>query len=130
MTTLTEAFHGAGFLISESNGFRSRDQVTILSGENLLAGQVVAKITASGKYVALSAEQSAESDGSTTAAGILYNAVDASAGDVVGTVILRDAEVNANELVWASGFQASEKNAALVTLKTLGIIARPSTLSA
>lgn len=124
MTALTETFHAGGFLVSEANGFRSRDQVTFLSGEDVLAGQVVGKITATGKYVAWDPAASAESDGSTTPVGFAFADVDATAGDTLGVVILRDAEFNTNEIVWPSGAQQSEKTTALATLKTLGLIAR------
>lgn len=124
MATLTETFHDGGFLISEAVGNRSREQVTILSAEILKAGQVVAKVTASGKYVAWDHAQSAEADGTTTPAGILVAAVDATGGDKRGVIIARDAEVNANEIVWPDAVQASEKAAAITTLKTLGIIVR------
>jgi hypothetical protein len=118
MTTLTEVFHDGGFIVSEANGHRSRDQVTVLSGETLKAGQVVAKVTASGKYVAWDHAQSAEADGTTTPAGILFGAVDASGGDKLGVIIARDAEVNSNEIVWPDAAQASEKAAAIATLRS------------
>jgi hypothetical protein len=44
MTTLTETLHAASFLASEASGTRSRDSVTILSGQNLLAGTVLGKV--------------------------------------------------------------------------------------
>jgi hypothetical protein len=40
---LTEAKHTAQFLLSEANGSRSREAVTVLSGENLKAGHVVGR---------------------------------------------------------------------------------------
>lgn len=125
MATLTERFHNQGFLISEAPGHQSRDKVTILSGENLRAGAVIAKITASGKYVAIDHAMSAEADGTTTAAGVLLEDCDASSADTIGVAILRNAEVNQNELVWPDAMQESEKAAARTTLRTLGIISRP-----
>lgn len=55
--------------------------VTILSGQNLAAGAVIGKVTASGKYIL---SLSAAEDGSETPIAILMEAVDASGGDVVG----------------------------------------------
>lgn len=125
MATLTERFHAEGFLISEANGHISREKVTILSGENLRAGAVLAKVTASGKYVEWDPAKSAEADGTTIPAAILLADCDASGGDKTGIpVIARHAEVNANEIVWPTASQGSEQNAAIVTLKTLGIIFR------
>jgi Bacteriophage lambda head decoration protein D len=45
MTTLTETVHAGGFLVSEANGNRSRDAGTLISGQNLVAGAVLGKIT-------------------------------------------------------------------------------------
>lgn len=45
MPTLTETRHAAGYLVSEANRDRSRDQITVLTGENLKAGAVIGKAT-------------------------------------------------------------------------------------
>jgi hypothetical protein len=58
------------------------------------------------------------------AAGILYDAVDASAADAEGVAIVRLAEVNAAELVWPAGITAPEQTTALGELAALTIIAR------
>lgn len=56
MTTKTETNHAGGFLVSEANGSRSREAITVLSGENLKAGHVIGRKstagTASGAAVA------------------------------------------------------------------------------
>ena len=117
----TEATHTAGFILSEANGALSRDEVTILSGQDLQAGAVLGKVTASGKYRAV---QPAGVDGSQTAVAILYGAVDASSADTPGTVINRDAEVRTDDLVWPGGTTANQKATALAELLTLGIKAR------
>jgi hypothetical protein len=122
----TEGNARASFLVSEANGYRSREKVTIVSGQNLKAGAVIAKITASGKYKDHDVVTPA-SDGSqlTTGLAILYDNVDATGGDVVATAIVRDAEVNAAELVWrasTSGGQITTATTALAT--TNGIQAR------
>ena len=58
------------------------------------------------------------------AAGVLYDAVDASAADAEGVAIVRLAEVNAAELVWPAGITGPEQATALGELATLSIIAR------
>jgi hypothetical protein len=78
-------------------------------------------VTASGKYTAL---DPAAVDGSEAAAGILYDAIDASAADAEGVAILRLAEVHAEELVWPDGIAAGEKTTALGELAALTIIVR------
>lgn len=57
-------------------------------------------------------------------AGILYGDVDATAGDTKGVAIVRDAEVNEHELLWATGVSAGEKAALKDNLAALGIITR------
>jgi hypothetical protein len=39
--TLTETLHAGGFVVSEANGFRSREQGTIALSQTLVAGQVL-----------------------------------------------------------------------------------------
>src|SRR5918993_1555799 len=95
MPELQEGRYAGEFVVSEGNGKISRETITVLSGETLEAGAVLGKVTASGKYKAL---DPAAVDGSEVAAGILYDAVDASAADAEGVAIVRLAEVNAAEL--------------------------------
>jgi hypothetical protein len=121
MPVLTEGRYSGEFIVSEGNGRISRETVIVLSGQNLQAAAVLGKITASGKYKVL---DPAASDGSQTAAGVLYDAVDASAVDAEGVVIVRLAEVNAAELVWPAGITGGQKTAALGQLVALNIIAR------
>ena len=100
MPVLQEGRYAGEFVVSEGNGKISRETITVLSGQTLEAGAVLGKVTASGKYKAL---DPAAVDGSEVAAGILYDAVDASAADAEGVAIVRLAEVNAAELVWPAG---------------------------
>ena len=46
MAAVNDTFRTAEFMVSESNGYRSRDQVTVASTPALIAGQVMGKITA------------------------------------------------------------------------------------
>jgi len=119
MSSITEAGHAGGFIVSEANGNRSREQVTILSGEVLEAGAVLGKITSGGKYVKY--DNDGTDDGRRVAFAILYDAVDASDGDVEATIIARDAEVNGEELVWQS---SDEVEAGIADLLAVGIIVR------
>lgn len=45
MTILTEGKHAAEFLVSEASGSRSRERITVLSGETLVAGAVLGRVT-------------------------------------------------------------------------------------
>lgn len=121
MTTFTEDLHAGGFIASEANGTRSRETITIVSGQNLKAGAVVGKITASGKYAAY---DNAAENGTEAAAGVLFAAVDASDADAAGVIVARDAEVVESSLVFAAGQDATAQTAAIADLAALGIIAR------
>lgn len=85
----TEATRAGEFLLSEANGTRSRESVTVTGG-SYPAGQVLGKVTASGKYAAY---DDTANDGTEVAAGVLYDAVDASTAEATGVAIVRDAEV-------------------------------------
>ena len=53
MTVLIEGRHPGEFLMTEANGQRSRENITIASGGGIIApGTVLGKITATGKYLA------------------------------------------------------------------------------
>lgn len=123
MVILTQGLRPtAHYLISEAEGYRSRDVGVIASGAGKLdAGAVLGRITASKKLVPLAP---AATDGSEDAAAILYEACDATSADVRRTITARDAEVHAAVLVWAGGVNDSQKTAALAQLAALGIVAR------
>lgn len=66
----------------------------------------------------------ANTDGSDVAAGVLFDAVNATAADMPGVIIRRDAEVNDMELQWFSGASGGNKTTGKAQLAELGIIAR------
>lgn len=121
MVTLTEGRHSGEFIgeMAMGIGFHA-DLSTVLSGQNLVAGAVVGKVTASGKYVAF--DNAGTDDGRRVAAGVLVSAVDASSADATGLVMVRGpAIINTNDLTWASGIDAAEQAVALTSLLALGI---------
>lgn len=88
--------------------------VTIISGQNLVRGTVLGKITASGKY---NKSLSTANDGSETPVAILADDVDASAGDKEGP-IYEQGEFNDTEItLGASHTVASVRDG----LRALGI---------
>ncbi|MBP6556296.1 MAG: head decoration protein [Novosphingobium sp.] len=117
MTTLTEGKHTGEFIgqLAMGPGYHI-DKITVLSGQNLVAGAAIGKITASGKYVAF--DNAGTDDGRRTLVGFLYAACDASGGDVTtATALLRGpALVNVNDITWAAGVDAGEQAAALAAL--------------
>ena len=120
MTTFTEAAHDGSFIMSEAPGQRSRENAVLVAGQDLGAGAVLGKITASGKYTAY---DNAAGDGSQAAAAILIYATDATDADVAVSIIRRDAEVNFYQLDWGSQ-SAAESTAGVDDLAALGIICR------
>lgn len=109
------------FLKSEGNGDISRENITVVSGQVLLAGAVIGKITSSGKYKEF---DPAAVDGSENAAAVLIFDADASGGDTEKAVVERLSEINQSLLVWKSGITDNEKAAALIQLAAKLIIAR------
>jgi hypothetical protein len=123
MTMLTEGKHAGGFLVWEVLRDYTRDTVTIASGAGKLEpGTVLGKITTGGKFTALAP---AATNGSQNAAGILWDAVDASTADAAAVVVLRGpAIVNRYEITWPDGATEAQITAATTALATIGIILR------
>lgn len=127
MATLTEAARTAEFLQSEANGYRSRDAVTVTVPANttILPGRVMAKITATGKFVPHDADGT--DNGTRAPAGILYSALTNSTGsaaDADGVVIVRDAEIKNSKVIYDPAGDAAANLADRVALAALGIIVR------
>lgn len=122
MTVLTEGNHRAEFLVSEANGTRSREIVTVLSATALEPGTVLA-LQDDSYYVQL--DEDATSSDISVAVAVLYDAVDADSSDGLPAVaIVRDAEVNGAELIWPTGISAGDKTTAIAQLAAAGIIVR------
>lgn len=119
--------HAEGFIRSEANGKRSRENVTLLSGEDLVAGTVLGVVTASGKYAQVDPEAS---NGLETAKAVLLRDSDATDGDLEVAVLARDAEVQKDDLTYSTGATAQQKSDFDADLKDVGIIVRsgPSTV--
>ncbi len=126
MPVKTEGKHPGEFIVSEANGYRSRDEVivTVPAGTKYDVALVLGKITASGKYVAYN---NGAADGSEIAAGVLYAALDNTEGgapaDFKGVVFNQDAEVRKADLDWNGQLQAAI-DAGLADLAAKGIKAR------
>ncbi len=105
----------------EDNCEFTREKITVVSGQNLTVGDVVGKITASGKYAIY---DNAAADGTEVAAGVLLFSVDASAADQDGVILARGpAIVKDTGLGWNAQAQGAI-DAGLADLDTLNIIAR------
>lgn len=122
MTVFHEARHAGEFILSEANGHRSRENVTIAAEQDVAAGAVLGKVTASGQFVPL--DPSAE-DGSEEAAAIAIYKAKTGEGETVDiAAIVRDAEVNGHILTWPEGISEPDTAAAVAELAALGVIVR------
>lgn len=119
MVVKYEGRHAGHFIVSEANKTRSRERVTIAEGEVLEAGTVLALHTTSGEYLQY---QNDETSVSNAAKAILFDNVDATDGPVDAIAIVRDAEVNGGELIWADTEDTGDRDAAIADLKAVGII--------
>lgn len=89
MTIKTEGVHAGEFLLSEANGSRSREEVTITAGAGILAaGTLIALITAANAAVATA-------DGGNAGNGVMGAITTASAA-ITGTYVLTITEAVAN----------------------------------
>lgn len=124
MPAISYVIHTPGFFVmSQANGTYSRDPVTIATAAgSLFAGTVLGKLSSGGKYVA---HNPGATDGSLTAAGILWADCDATAGDQDAIAVVRAAEVRVERLFWGPQVTTDEhKSAAAADLEAVGIIFR------
>lgn len=125
MTTLTEGRHAAEFVLSESNGMRSRASAAITVGQTLVVGQIVQDDGSGGLTVMTG---SLDSVGAlvTQAKGILLYAGASTTADVeTVSYIARDAEVNGNLITFPTETTVGdERNLTIASLALLGIIVR------
>jgi len=80
------------------------DSVTIVSGQTIVRGAVLGKITADGKFVL---SLTGSSDGSEVPYAIAAEDIDASGGDVTNAAIYIKGEFNANALTLGTGHTAT-----------------------
>jgi hypothetical protein len=110
------------FLKYEAPQGYSREDVTVASGQNIAVGQVVGRVTASGKIATFNPTAA---DGTQNAIGVALTAVDATGGDKPGVIVARHAiVVDRDNLVWGGSPTNAQKDTAIAQLKALGILAR------
>lgn len=114
--------HNAGFLISEANGFLSREQVTIHKEPAIIKAGTVMAVGEDGEYRPLDLT---DTEGNTTSDGILLEDIDSRAASTPGVLIVRYAEVRDDDLIWPAGISANDKATEVARLLLLGIKVRP-----
>ncbi|WP_313338418.1 head decoration protein [Stutzerimonas nitrititolerans] len=118
MSIKTEGVHAGEFLLSEANGTRSREEITLAAtAVDLPAGQLLGKLTASGHYAPYDPDAD-PADGSETVTAILWAPVGASTEAQRSVGIVRDAEVIERLL---TGLDTAGE----IDLLALGIVVRP-----
>lgn len=87
----TEGIHAGEILLSEANGTRSREEITLAATTAVLpAGQLLGTVTASGHYAPYDPDGL---DGTNAVTAVLYAPVGISAAPQRSVGIVRDAEV-------------------------------------
>lgn len=126
MNKVTEKPRNFAFILSEADSYLSRDTVTIVSGAGkLVAGTVLGKITASGKYMAAPNAEVEDLEGAETAVAVLAEAVDASSADVKALVVSELAVLKKGMLSFHSSVDnETKKTAKLAQLRAVHIKAR------
>lgn len=109
MTILNEGMHAGEFIVSEGNKSISREAITVLADEVLVAGQVLGK-------VAVGTASSAAKAGGNTGDGAM-GAVTVGAGAQVGVYALRVTEAAAN----AGSFEVTDPEGDVVGIGTVGV---------
>lgn len=121
MPILNEGNYTAEFLSSVANKTLSFEEGTLATAQNLKAGAVIARITASGLLTALNP---AGADGSQTPVGLLFdNEVTTTATKRV-TFVARQAEAKNARVSFPVGITGPQRTAAVATLAGLGIVLR------
>lgn len=101
METKSMGPRNLGFVLSEANGMRSYETVTIAAGAGkLVAGTVLGIVTASEKYIPSPNAEVIGSEGAETATAILAYGADATDDDVEAVIFARDGEVKSAFLVF------------------------------
>lgn len=121
--TLTSPVYVSDWLKYEAGSYYSRGTGTVASGAGVLvSGTVLARVTATGKFVPAAASGA---DGSQTATAILVAPVDATSADAACVVVENHALVSHAGLTWGSTINdATKRAAAIAQLRTVGIKVR------
>ena len=122
MAAITEGMNLGDLLKYEAPNLYSREQVTVVAGQNLELGAVVGRITATAKFKVF---DPAATDGSELPAGILLGACDATLIDRDDALLLaRHGMVASHAVVWPAGLTVEQKTTALAQMSSLGVLVR------
>ena len=122
MTAITNDLTLGDLLKYEEENLYSRNQVTVVSGQNLKLGTVIGRVSATQKVKAL---DPSATEGSEVAAGVVLQSIDASAAEKTnGLIVSRQAIVADHALVWPVAITTEEKTADIAQLEAIGVLVR------
>lgn len=122
MPALKEPLNLGDLLKYEAPNLYSRDRVTVAAGQTLVLGTVLGMVTATGKVKQI---DPSATDGSQYASGVLMQDADAHMADRDdGLMVARHAIVSDHALQWPTSIASAEQHAAVLQLKSLGILVR------
>lgn len=122
MTAITNDLTLGDLLKYEEENLYSRNQVTVVSGQNLKLGTVIGRVSATQKVKAL---DPSATDGSEVATGVVLQSIDASAAEKTnGLIVSRQAIVADHALVWPVAITTEEITAAIAQLEAIGVLVR------
>lgn len=122
MTAITNDLTLGDLLKYEEENLYSRDQVTVVNGQNLKLGAVIGRVSATQKVKAL---DPSATDGSEVAAGVVLQSIDASSAEKTnGLIVSRQAIVADHALIWPASITTEEKTAAIAQLEAIGVLVR------
>lgn len=125
MATYTEARRPMEFLAWMIDPDYSLEEVTLTASQGaLLAGTVMAKVTATGNYVQYDDDANAGTPGAGIAAGVLCYDTPNSGSTQKVVIVARGAIVKNDLLVWEASNDATEKGAGVAELVAAGIVVR------
>jgi hypothetical protein len=117
----TETWHAAGFVLSEANGQRSRENAQFNDPATVLVGQPVALVTPATPTT--HAIYAVAATGAATTGLSLYSGTSSPGNNLLLSVLARDAEVNGTLINWGS-LGTTDQAAAITALANVGIVVR------
>lgn len=109
------------FILSEGNGWISRDHVLLLTGTKYEHAVPLGKVTATGK---MKLWAPAATDGSQNFAGVLIEGRDATLGDKRAAAMVRNCELNGLLINWPVGMTAPQRDAFVASALSAGVVIR------
>lgn len=120
MTTIVEKNRNEDFILTEANGCRSRETVSLASGQDYESGSIVAQYDGAAVYELVNAINLAGAT-DVDAVAIVCRHTNATDSAKDAAVIARDAEVVDTELVFGDGITLTDVAG---YLKSAGIVVR------